>query len=600
MSILVSSFTITLGVAQQLEIARAEDREFRLAFTTDGTTPVDLTGATAIVMTVRDRAGTFLFARSYSGFQSVATLGVVRFQVLQADTADYAADYYNVDVTWTDASGYKAQLLAASQFLILPRVGEASDPLTTPPAVPVVYGIQWGWASGAVPMWTGKSGGYNLNDGVQAYDGSLGATAISTFRAHVQGVTHYPVTGTSQILASGWAYIGQHGGAVVASGAGGGALSAAYLTGGGNGGTGNALGGASGAGFVGMSTPVELNTEPTGYALDLYAVASDRLSRFRAMRLGTDADGVRLLGYDSGGIQRANYGHLEARWNDSGGGEAAKIGYDPILGGVMKAEVLTVQAGVATSFGQIKSDGSGGLWVKVTPSGKSAQMTSSDGNNGFFVRNDKSLIVHGALDRLKIDGTNSDVYSPNGTTYRRVANGSAQTVLNGTARVDITASGFRAYAPNGTDYLGMATGSARMVVGGSAGGWVNDGATGFKWKPDSDGYMGWETADGAGAVRLKNGYAEMVVQSTQDGFQVANGEAYLKNGGQISVAINSGSTTIKAGGAGSSIELVKAAKVGTTGYLSFYGQTGTMRPTCVAGDATGLHAALVALGLITA
>lgn len=211
MSIRVSSYTVEVGVAQNIEVARGEDREFRLTFTSGGTA-IDMTGATAVVMTVRNRTtGILVFARSYSGFQGAATLGTPRFQILQADTAAQGDGPYDVDVEWTDGGGYLEQILVQSTLQLLPRTGNPSDPLTTPPAIPVVYGI--GWPSGAPDFWTGKSGGYNLNAGVEALDGSLGATAISTFRALVQGITTYPIgSGASQMLATGWGYIGQHGG----------------------------------------------------------------------------------------------------------------------------------------------------------------------------------------------------------------------------------------------------------------------------------------------------------------------------------------------------------------------------------------------------
>jgi hypothetical protein len=206
-SIRVSSFTIEVGAAQALEIACAEDREFRLAFTSSGAA-IDMTGATAVVLTVRNRVtGLLVFARSYSGFQGASTAGVPRFQILQADTSSQSEGPYDVDVSWTDASGYKEQLLVASTFRILPRVGNASDPLTTPPAIPVTYGLTW-----LNYAWTAKSGGYNLNDAIAAVDGSLGATAVSSFRAAVQGVTSYPVTGLSAVTATGWMYVAQHGG----------------------------------------------------------------------------------------------------------------------------------------------------------------------------------------------------------------------------------------------------------------------------------------------------------------------------------------------------------------------------------------------------
>lgn len=207
MAIRVSSHSVTVGAEQELSIAQGEDREFRLTFT-DGGSAVDMSTATAVVMTVRNRTnGILLFARNYSGFVSgTGSSGNPKFLITQSDTAEIEAGPYDVDVSWTDSSGYKAQVLVASTFLVLKAVGDADDDVTTPPAIPVVYGLTW---SGE---WTGKSGGYNLNDAVMAYDGGLGATAISTFRSVAQGVTYHPMTGSSPTLATGWAYIGQHGG----------------------------------------------------------------------------------------------------------------------------------------------------------------------------------------------------------------------------------------------------------------------------------------------------------------------------------------------------------------------------------------------------
>lgn len=210
MSILVSALTVARGASQRLEIARGEDREFRITFT-DAGTPIDLSGAQSIIMTVRARTtGALIFARSYSGFQGTGADGTPRFQVLQADTVNIAEVPYDVDIDWTDASGFRWQLLVASTFSVLQAVGDTTDVVTTPPAVPVAYGLNWA-PSGYPGFWTAVSGGYRVNDAVMAYDGSLGSTGISTFRALSAGVTAYPLT-TGQSLATGWAYIGQHGG----------------------------------------------------------------------------------------------------------------------------------------------------------------------------------------------------------------------------------------------------------------------------------------------------------------------------------------------------------------------------------------------------
>src|SRR5688572_6630108 len=129
MGISVFAATVEIGEQEQLEQAQGEDREYRLTFTDSAGTARDMTGATAVVMTVRDRNGQLIFARSYSGFQGAATAGTPRFQVLQADTANLAVQVYDVDVTWTDASGYVEQLLVASPFLVLLGVHDSDDAL---------------------------------------------------------------------------------------------------------------------------------------------------------------------------------------------------------------------------------------------------------------------------------------------------------------------------------------------------------------------------------------------------------------------------------------------------------------------------------------
>ncbi len=209
MSIRVTAYSVELGAVRDLELARGEDREFRLTYTSSGTA-IDFTGAKAIELSVKNpENGAEIISRNYSGFIGSASAGTPWFRILQLDTEYVPEGTYDLDVTWTDANDFKTQLQLASRFRVLKRVGAPSDTVTTPPAVPVVYGLTWQ----NPPWWTGKSGGYNLNDAVQAFDGSLGATAISTFRALTQGVTHHPVTGVDQVLASGWGYVGQHGGA---------------------------------------------------------------------------------------------------------------------------------------------------------------------------------------------------------------------------------------------------------------------------------------------------------------------------------------------------------------------------------------------------
>jgi hypothetical protein len=203
----VTGLTISVGTAQELEVAQGEDRDFHLAFV--DSTAVDMTGALAVVMSVRDQQGVLLFARMYTGFVGGdPTSGNVIFSVVSTDTVEKPAGPYLVDVVLTRADNTREQLLVSSPFVVLTSQSLFTDVVTTPPAVPVVFGLHW------LPgFWSGGTSGYNLNDAVQANDPTFGATAVSTFRATVQGVTHSPINASLLQVATGWAYIGQHGGA---------------------------------------------------------------------------------------------------------------------------------------------------------------------------------------------------------------------------------------------------------------------------------------------------------------------------------------------------------------------------------------------------
>lgn len=201
-----SAYTITVGTPQTLEVAQGEDRQIELTFTTDGSTPVDLTGATAIVLAIRDRnTGAEILARSYTS--NGGATGIVIFDLISWDTISRAPGAYDCDVFWTDSAGTRSQILVLSTFEILDSTQDFDVSVTTPPAVPVVYGLthRGSWSGGV-------TGGYNLNDAVQALDYSLGSTAWSSFRARVQGITTYPI-GPTGVLVTGWQYLAQHGGA---------------------------------------------------------------------------------------------------------------------------------------------------------------------------------------------------------------------------------------------------------------------------------------------------------------------------------------------------------------------------------------------------
>lgn len=205
MAIRVSSFTVDVGVPQQLEIAQGEDREFRLSFQAQS---LNMTGATAVVFTVKELDGDEVFARSYTAFHGSASENTPRFTITQSDTASLDEGDYEVDVSWTDASGYKTQLLAASVFKVLKAIGASTDSVTTPASVPVTYGLRWrdGWSALA----SGPSG-YLVNDAVfyPDPDGATGSPA-SSFRAIAQ--TNTAPLGSTGVLNSSWEYIAKCGG----------------------------------------------------------------------------------------------------------------------------------------------------------------------------------------------------------------------------------------------------------------------------------------------------------------------------------------------------------------------------------------------------
>jgi len=204
----VTALTVNVGTAQELEVAQGEDRDFQLLFK-DGGVAVDMTGALAVVLSVRDAQGVLLFARMYTGFVGGdPTSGNVIFSVRSTDTIEKSAGPYTADVVLTRSDSSREQLLVSSPFVVLTSESLFADVVTTPPAVPLVFGLNW-----LAGFWSGGTSGYNLNDAVQAYDPTLGATAVSTFRATAQGITHAPINASLLQVATGWAYVGQHGGA---------------------------------------------------------------------------------------------------------------------------------------------------------------------------------------------------------------------------------------------------------------------------------------------------------------------------------------------------------------------------------------------------
>lgn len=210
MSITTRSYAITIGTAKTLEIAQGEDRRFTFTFREPGSSSAkNMSGLQAAVLTVRSPStGIELLARTYTSTASTPASGIISFDLAQADTASASAQVYDADVTWTDAGGYREQILVKSRFLLLVGVGQTGDAVTSPPAIPVVYGLNWR------DTFSSPSGGYLVNDAVQAYDGSLGGTGISTLRSIASGVTFYPLNQSLLTPATGWAYVAQHGGAL--------------------------------------------------------------------------------------------------------------------------------------------------------------------------------------------------------------------------------------------------------------------------------------------------------------------------------------------------------------------------------------------------
>jgi len=135
MALRVTALTIDVGFDQLLQVARGEDREFDLTFTINSA-PIDMTGATDVRLNVR-KDGLLIFAREYAGFAGAASAGTPRFIITQADTVNLAETAYDCDVTWTDALGYKTQLLVASEFEVLRAFGDPTDPVTSPSPIKV-------------------------------------------------------------------------------------------------------------------------------------------------------------------------------------------------------------------------------------------------------------------------------------------------------------------------------------------------------------------------------------------------------------------------------------------------------------------------------
>jgi hypothetical protein len=212
MARLIKHYRVVVGASKRITIARGEDQEIRFNFVTASGTAKDLSdvGGGDVVMTVRNPTNeSLLFARGYnSWWQASSTSGLSgdpAFLVNSSDTVDEDEGVYDVVVRVEDTGGFETELLGVSPFDVTRSSAQAGDPVDVIPPVLRAYGINW-----QTSMWTAQSGGYNVNDGVQAYDPSLGATAISTFRAIIQGVTFYPATASG--AATGWHYIGQHGG----------------------------------------------------------------------------------------------------------------------------------------------------------------------------------------------------------------------------------------------------------------------------------------------------------------------------------------------------------------------------------------------------
>jgi hypothetical protein len=138
MAIKQRAYSVVVGTAQPLALAQGEDCRFLLTFTeppspTGSGQPVDFTGLATCVMTIRDHSGMLLVSR-LGAVSGAPTAGTLQFQFGVADTQGKAVQVYDVDVRWTDASGFVEQLLVASPFSLLQSVASPSD---TPNSAPV-------------------------------------------------------------------------------------------------------------------------------------------------------------------------------------------------------------------------------------------------------------------------------------------------------------------------------------------------------------------------------------------------------------------------------------------------------------------------------
>jgi hypothetical protein len=212
MAVRALNYTIVVGRPQPIRIPQGEDLDLYLTFinpphSPNAGQPVDLTDVAASVFTVRDRQGLLPFPGRASQVFGDPTTGTIKVELRGPDTIDAAVQPYVCDLVTEDsvpAGSFDAQLLVASPFLVLQRVTRPGDPVTTPPAVPVVYGINWRglWSSIAT---------YQVGDGVQYLDPNGGSpSALSSFRALVEN-TNVPPLDMGGALSPDWEYVAQRG-----------------------------------------------------------------------------------------------------------------------------------------------------------------------------------------------------------------------------------------------------------------------------------------------------------------------------------------------------------------------------------------------------
>lgn len=492
MSIRVSAFTVEVGDTQQLEINRGEDRRYELSFTSSSAA-LDMTGVQACVLTVRSRTtGILIFARSYSGFIGAASLGTPYFDIIQTDTESIAEGPYDVDVSWIDASNYKTVLLELSTFLVLKQAGQSTDSVTVPPSVPIAFGLNW--LSG---MWSSPTGGYNINDALQAYDGSLGATAISTFRAIAQGATSYPITNALDVDPD-WAYVGQHGGggAGGSSSVGATSLQNLYSNGGPSGGI---IRVASGIGgfiirdsfpAIGGARTLFGVQSASGASGTVYVdIPNQGIVRFKSPQSAGSASGAFMFDTTA---NVANNGYPLLGVANQGVVYGGLVAVGPAIGGPLMAfaAVRGIPVVLNGDSAQLSDNNSNSIYVGT---GIGAQFRDSAGDTLSLIDGRLTLFPTGASGAVAAMNLEYLPTAATGSIWTLgvpslISNALDQLSLRAGGSTMVTATGLVSPALNWTGPLQLGTtGATSMFIGntlmGVTGIFMNPGASGYVWLP---------------------------------------------------------------------------------------------------------------------